>query len=193
MPVVLSPQTSSPFYLPQNVDSEWLRSYEMNHAFGKYCPQLGDEVVYCIQGHKDYLTSIQAAFAQTNEEIKTFIDNNLVLEEFRSFPYLLCKVSGIEYNFPQNPRNQGATRNRTRNQEKAYQCECVVANLVLTILAIPLKRISTSRIWNDISFNEKPTFIVQLVQHDLPDFLILKPVFNESARKTWLVNENVTA
>lgn len=136
-----------------NLDRSWLQLESLNHTFYDYVPQIGDEVVFCVQGFKEYL---EVYFpGQVLAHLGKATESN----------YVLCRVTSLRYEFPQG------------------HLPSVVAVTHLELLATPLQNTSSSRFWNPVDTREG--FEISCVNHDCPDFLILKENFKESIKVSW--------
>lgn len=159
-----TPQNAYAFSNQGRYSCSWLRLEQIDHTYGGYVPQLGDEVVLCQQGFLEYLSVYR--------RMKDIRAAKQVSERLIDFPYLLCRLNNLNYFFPSGNR-----------------ATSILAEIDLQVIATPLKKFSSSRIWNVIS--ERETFRLRLIEHDLADFLILRKLFEESVRQQFFPRDQV--
>ena len=112
-------------------------------------PQIGDIVVYCVQGHQQFLSLFPT------EDVPPWRTNN-----WRSpaWPFVLCRVDGLSYDFPPYTNSNA-----------------IVCNIELTIIAVPAQASGGSWIRQRGSRHTSlKKFTVQLQPYEFPEFITLK-------------------
>ena len=165
----------------QAFDRNWLQSVEPHLSGLSYLPQIGDMVVYCVQGHQEYLKYFPISEAPPWRSDK-------VHWRIPDWPYVLCRVDELEYKFPNL-----STSSIADEYGESVKIP-IVMEVTLSMLSVPLKNASSRRLWYDLPGRTNPfQFHVALQPHDLPEFLILQQRFEAGVKTSWSVGDTVRA
>jgi len=152
-----------------NYDRAWLHQTNAMGIAGAYVPQLGDEVVFCVQGHRDYLrhfpiSNAPAWRAQTWK---------------KTWPTVCCKVVDLTYVLP------SGTNDHTVEASVTLQVHSVPSARLLA-RELPLE---PSEIWTPLEQSFELT--VKYRPHILPEFMVFRERFEEALEKTWVPGERI--
>jgi hypothetical protein len=93
------------------IDRKWLQSTRFQPT--RYCPQIGDRIVYICEGHKRYLMSFPSSDGKSTPWNSFASD----------WPLVTCQVTNISYTFP--------------NASEYNLCRSVIASVELTLVSVP--------------------------------------------------------
>ena len=131
-------------------------------------PQVGDVVVYCVQGHQQFLSMFPV------HEVPPWKTNN-----WRSpgWPFVQCRVDDLTYEFP-----------------PYADSKVIVCNIHLTIVAVPSQPGGNTWIRQRGSRHTSlKRFTVQFQPHHFPEFITLKERFQCGLDNRLKVGDKVTS